>query len=357
MDSTFIMSSPARRTRVPRTVVFSFCLLTSATMLNGCVGRYALAARNIDGLTPSGISWFGPVDASDIGRLEKWRASVGPPVVASGEPRVTPSPDTLTLVSWNTALGAGDVARLVADLRRSAPATPIVLLLQEAYRDGPEVPSLLSRSAVFASRLQGVRADGRRDEVEAIASALGMNAYYVPSMRNGSPLRSDEDRGNAILSTLPLSHLCAFELPFERQRRVAVGASVAGINRTGAPWHLRVVSAHLDNLAGARRLWVGSEFGRVRQTRGLLKQLDDETSLVLGGDFNTWFGFSDEAFREAARAFPGTRVTDRRATFRGLLRLDHLFFRLPDRWTARFRRAEESYGSDHYPLVATIDVN
>jgi endonuclease/exonuclease/phosphatase family metal-dependent hydrolase len=274
-------------------------------------------------------------------------------------PRDTPALSpirTLTLVSWNTALGAGDVQRLVNDLRRDAPSRPIVLLLQEVYRGGPEVPRLLGRGAAFASRLQGLRADGRRDEIEAIASALTMSAYYVPSMRNGSPLLSDEDRGNAILSTLPLSNLTAFELPFERQRRVAVGATIAGMSQAGEPWELRLVSTHLDNMSGASRLWIGSEFGRLRQTRGLIRQLDDQPSVVLGGDFNTWFGFADQAFRETARAFPGTRITDRRATFHGLLRLDHLFFRLPAGWSARFSRAEDNYGSDHHPLIATIDL-
>jgi endonuclease/exonuclease/phosphatase family metal-dependent hydrolase len=173
-------------------------------------------------------------------------------------------------------------------------------------------------------------------------------------MRNGSPLLSDEDRGNAILSTLPLEDLSAFELPFERQRRVAVAATVSGLDSHSLPWNLRIVSAHLDNMAGPKRLWLAAEFGRVRQTRGLLSQFADARPLVLGGDFNTWFGFSDRAFTEAAKAFPQTRVTDRRATFHGLLRLDHLFFRLPDGWKAEFRRADDNYGSDHYPLVARI---
>jgi endonuclease/exonuclease/phosphatase (EEP) superfamily protein YafD len=107
-------------------------------------------------------------------------------------------------------------------------------------------------------------------------------------------------------------------------------------------------------MAGPKRLWLAAEFGRVRQTRGLLSQFGDADPLVLGGDFNTWFGFADQSFREAAKAFPQTRVTDRRATFRGLLRLDHLFFRLPTGWNAEFYRADEDYGSDHYPLIATI---
>ena len=36
-------------------------------------------------------------------------------------------------------------------------------------------------------------------------------------MRNGAA--TDEDRGNAILFTRPLSRLTAVELPMERQRR------------------------------------------------------------------------------------------------------------------------------------------
>lgn len=350
-----MMMSNVWRRRALRSVGVTLCAAAISLPVAGCAGGHALAAPDTAGLGPS-IAWFVPQAAADAQTLERWRASVGPPVFAAATSPSTTSVNRLTLVSWNTALGAGDVERLVADLRRSTPGTPIVLLLQEVYRGGPEVPVLLSRRAAFASRIRGLRADGRRDEVEAIASRLAMSAYYVPSMRNGSPLLSDEDRGNAILSTLPLSDLSAFELPFERQRRVAVGATLRGTRENGNPWELRVVSAHLDNMSGAKRLWLASELGRVRQTRGLVDQLRDQPSVVLGGDFNTWFGFSDRAFRETARAFPATAITDRRATFRGLLRLDHLFFRLPEGWRARFERAAEPYGSDHYPLVATIDL-
>jgi endonuclease/exonuclease/phosphatase family metal-dependent hydrolase len=338
---------------------FALTFLALLPGLSGaaCVGPHAIARQNIDGLAPA-IAWFSPSLPSDSSTLERWRASVGPPVVLArplddGRQRT----NSLLVVSWNTALGAGDIVGLVNDLRRKAAGVPIVLLLQEVYRGGPEVPSRLSGSALFASRLTGLRVDGGRDEIESIASRLELNTYYVPSMRNGSPMFSDEDRGNAILSSLPLSDLAAFELPFERQRRVAVGASIRGISAGGEPWQLRVVSVHLDNMAGPKRLWLAAEFGRVRQTRGLLSQFRNAKSIVLGGDFNTWFGFSDQAFREAAKAFPQTRVNDRRATFHGLLRLDHLFFRLPDGWHADFRRADDNYGSDHYPLIATITLS
>ncbi len=129
------------------------------------------------------------------------------------------------------------------------------------------------------------------------------------------------------------------------------------LSSTGEPWTLRVVSAHLDNTIGVERLLAsGGEVARARQTRGLLSTLDGRAPLVLGGDFNSWFGFSDRAYLEAAKAFPQTVVTDRRPTFRGLLRLDHLFFRLPDGWHAEFHRGSNRFGSDHYPLVAKIHI-
>jgi endonuclease/exonuclease/phosphatase family metal-dependent hydrolase len=204
--------------------------------------------------------------------------------------------------------------------------------------------------------IRSLRADGSRDEIDDVAAALGLHAYYVPSMRNGAPGISDEDRGNAILSTMPLSELAAIELPFERQRRVAVAATVAGTTLDGRPWQLRLVSAHLDNMGGPRRLWfAGAEFGRARQARSLVTALRGTAPLVLGADMNTWFGFRDSAYATAAKAFPQTRVTDRRATFRGMLRLDHLFFRLADGWTAGFRRMDDSFESDHHPLIGTIE--
>lgn len=348
-------SIPPRPT--PRRLLAGLVLAAVLASVNGCAGAHALVPRSTQPETAGLplISWFGPSVLADGASLDRWRASVGPPVVVSREVPAMTS-DALTVVSWNIAIGAGDVGRMVADLRkRIGDGAPLVLLLQEVYRGGPEVPRLLGPGATFASRLRGLRGDGGRDEVETIAESLGMSVYYVPSMRNGAPGASDEDRGNAILSTLPLTELSAIELPFERQRRVAVTATVSGVRGDGTPWRLRMVSAHLDNMVGARRLWIaGGEYGRARQARGLVGLLQDEAPTVLGADLNTWFGFADQVYVETARAFPQTQVTDRRATFRGILRLDHLFYRLPAGWSAGFRRADSSFGSDHYPLVATI---
>lgn len=345
-----MLPTSRRRGRPPR--AFFALLLVVACASTACVGGHALTPS---AFAPSAIAWLGPAVSSDGAALARWRASVGPPVISHHEPRSAPA-DEVTLVSWNTALGAGDVRGMVRALRARSQA-PLVLLLQEVYRSGPEVPHVLDPGASFARRLGAADPTGRRDEIETIAADLGLSVFYVPSMRNGGPQVSDEDRGNAILTDLPLTDLSAIELPFERQRRVAVAATINGV-AGDSPWSLRVVSAHLDNVTtGPKRVWfVGSEYARVRQARGLLGALTGDAPMVLGGDFNTWFGFSDRTYVETARAFPGTTVSDRRPTFRGLLRLDHLFFRLPPGWHAQFSRGDSAHGSDHRPLIATIRV-
>jgi endonuclease/exonuclease/phosphatase family metal-dependent hydrolase len=288
--------------------------------------------------------------------LERWSGAVGPPVMVQSRTATSERTRSIALISWNVAVGAGDVDRLVADVRRTHPDSELVLLLQEVYRQGPSVPNRLFAGAMVPRHLGGAHPHASSD-VESIAARLGLNLYYVPSMRNGLPPFSMEDRGNAILSTLPLDDLAAIELPFERQRRVAVAATISGADPDGAPWRIRFVSAHLDNLAGPRRLWIaGGAFARARQARALVDYVGTNDVAVVGGDFNTWFGFADPAFVETHRAFPDTKITDRRPTFMRVLRLDHLFFRVPDGWNAAFSRAAQSYGSDHWPLIATIRI-
>jgi endonuclease/exonuclease/phosphatase family metal-dependent hydrolase len=322
-----------------------------AMSLQGCTGAHALARRDLAGIT--GVSWFAPAAVRDQSLLAGWASAVGPPVIRPGTATVATG-DTVRVISWNTAIGAGDLMRLIREERKQRPDVPLVLLLQEVYRGGPEVPRA-GPALRFAGRLGQGLAD--RAEIEAIADATGLNLYYVPSMRNGAPWDSDEDRGNAILSTVPLEDLAAIELPFERQRRVAVAATVSLSRPNAAPVRIRVVSVHLDNMVGPGRGWIlGGEFGRLRQARSLVELLKGEEVVIVGGDFNTWFGAAEPAYREIHDALPDCRTTDPRATFLGLLRLDHVFFRIPDDWTAGFQRAAERYGSDHYPLLATVRI-
>jgi endonuclease/exonuclease/phosphatase family metal-dependent hydrolase len=336
-----------------RRFLFLVCILA---LLTGCAGGYSLARLDdLDSTLAGPITWYSPAVPGDRATLARWRASVGPPVVHSASPALASGADEVTVVSWNTALGAGDIATFVRELRAASPDRPLVLLLQEVYRRGDSVPRRLTRGAAFARRLGGAARVRAMTDIDSIAAELGMAAYYVPSMRNGGG-ESDEDRGNAILATVPIANLEAIELPFERQRRVAVAATVEGTTTTGQRWRLRVVSAHLDN-AIARRGWIASEYGRARQARGLVALLQGDLPTVLGGDFNTWFGFSDQVYLETATAFPQTPTDDQRATFLGVLRLDHLFYRLPAGWQARANRAKHRYGSDHAPLIGAVRFN
>lgn len=346
------MRSPScRRQLAPITLLV---LSLSSVAFAGCAGGYQLSKRHMVPLESP--VWYAPASESERATLDRWSSAVGPAVISRrNSTHANQRARALLVVSWNIGMGRGDVPALVAELRAREPDAPIVLLLQEAFRKGPEVPAVVPVSARFAGKLGGDESSTVRPEIETTAERCGLDLYYVPSMRNGAPSRSDEDRGNAILSSLAISDLSAIELPFERQRRVAVAATISGTSSKDEVWRLRLVSTHLDNIVGPKRVWfAAAELARTRQVRGLIDYLKTEDFVILGGDFNTWSGFDERAYRETARAFPDTSVTDRRPTFGGHLRLDHLFFRLGNGWRSEFRRADSSYGSDHFPLIATV---
>jgi endonuclease/exonuclease/phosphatase family metal-dependent hydrolase len=301
------------------------------------------------------VEWLRIPRADERRRSDRWCAAVGPPAVLRGA-STKPAVDRFIVVSWNVHVGGGNIRALVSDLRTGRltggrPADAFVLLLQEVYRSGDGVPGDLPADAQFARAVRAGGAD--RMDVASAARALHLSLFYAPSMRNGSPNVSDEDRGSAILSTLPLDGLTAIELPLEHQRRIVVAASIHGRSREGN-WMLRVVSAHFTNAVG-HHLWLLSESARVRHALALAEALEPDAPTVLGGDFNTWFGYQDGAYKVLARRFPSGRPEDRRPTF-SVMRLDHVFYRLPDGWSATVRRAESRYGSDHYPLIAELTV-
>jgi endonuclease/exonuclease/phosphatase family metal-dependent hydrolase len=351
-------AGPATITRAMRTVIV---LALAASV--GCVGNRAPTSAALEptcaASNGAGVHWARTAPAREIESLNRWCAGVGPPSrVAAGSSQADPT-GPLAIVSWNTHVGGGDLDAFVDALRSSrltggTPVANFVLLLQEAYRaDGP-VPAELPRGARWASAEQRSTRNGKaRDEILAAARRLHLNVVYVPSMRNGPPVTAREDRGNAIVSTLPLTDVTAVELPLERQRRVAIEATVTLRPARGAAVALRLVTVHLTNMV-MHHLWVFSEPGRDRQARALARVLPHDGPLVIGGDFNTWFGVRDAAYRDLARGMRRADVNDPRPTF-GPMRLDHLLFRLPQGWRTTVRRASSRYGSDHYPLVAIVD--
>ena len=171
-------------------------------------------------------------------------------------------------------------------------------------------------------------------------------------MRNGAELR--EDRGNAIISTEPLLDPFALELPLARQRRVALGAAVR-VQTSDGPKRLELMDAHLEPVSSAKTLWVFKN-PRAGQVRAILDPLDtpryasDEVvGIVLGGDFNTVQSGADEDAYHLARAWATGLVREDARNTHLMGRLDFLFFRMADGWTASTRRLDERFGSDHYP--------
>lgn len=306
-------------------------------------------------LTETAVHWLRLSATRERPSLDRWCAGVGPSIAlqpAAASEALTPP---FAVVSWNTHVGAGDLDVFIADLRAGRltgrPVNDFVLLLQETYRSGEDVPT--AAAAQWASAIFGTGPRTSRVEAIRLAERLGLAAIYIPSMRNGPPGVTAEDRGNAIISTARLRDTAAIELPLERQRRVAIASTVDVRSANAAPTSIRVVSTHFTNMV-MHHAWILSESGRLRQARALGQALPAETPMILGGDLNSWFGYRDAAYRELAQKLSPAAREDRRATF-GPMRLDHLLFRLPHGWRAEVRRADRKYGSDHYPLIALIE--
>src|SRR6476646_866843 len=91
------------------------------------------------------VHWLRVSPERERRSIDRWCAGVGPPARISGGQRSENLTGSLVVVSWNTHVGAGDIDQLVADLRSGrlggAPPAPFVILMQEAYRAGADVPS------------------------------------------------------------------------------------------------------------------------------------------------------------------------------------------------------------------------
>jgi len=305
-----------------------------------------------DGCRSTSIQWFGPGDTRNRASLDRWCAGVGAPFISSVATAEAAALDEIVFVSWNVHVGNGDVDRFVADLRSGRLTDGrvprhVVLLLQEATRANNVPP--LDSSAEGAHRISA-RAVAS-SAIEALSTRLEMSAVYVPSMRNGD--NDDDppaDRGNAILSTLALGNPSAVELPFERQRRVALFAELELSN--GQTMSVGVV--HLDALGSARRLWLFDAPSLRRSQAEALRTVLPEGPLVLGADLNTWLGPDEEAARTLREVSdnataPDHPRADRRST------LDYLFFRTGQALVGHVQTVPDKYGSDHRPIVGWLE--
>lgn len=301
--------------------------------------------------------------------LAHWHGNIGEPVALDLSVPAAVTSSTIDVISWNVAIGLGHIEDVVNRLRageldgETRPLDrPLVLLLQEVYRSDASVPAQLN------SRFHGgkVPREPRRDIVET-AHALGFCLRYAPSMRNG---RHRSDRGNAILSSVPIQSARYFTLPHVRQRRVVVAAELAG--QPG----LTFATAHLDTRGrlqgGAAGTASGYGAGRHAQASALAARLARQwpasQRVILGADLNTYLGTREPLLRALERAgfhrcphHPLRSHTFHAPPVR--LLLDHLLVRgtgLIDAVAVRRLDADARdrtryiFGSDHHPLLARI---
>ncbi len=342
------------------------------------------------------LTWFYPSDADDHRALERWCVVVGPPVVDSvpaGSFGALAAGDSLAVAVWNTDAGAGHLMAFLRDelgltcqdaaSRLRAGSAHFVLLLQEALRRSLDVPEARPQ----ASTPPPVKEDphpGLRLDVVEVGERCGLALAYVAGARNGHALRDGkrEDKGEAILSTLPLSDIVAIELPYEASRRVAVAATVH--NRRGDS--LRVASAHLISMTAPWRILRTGNSSRQRQALAVVAALrlvelqragadsgalgvcyprcgagesaEYLISTIVAGDLNTW-STRETALRHLFEHLPDSPPALSVPT-RGPFPTDHLLFRRNARWdatpdeilTATYRRIDDPYYSDHHPIIA-----
>jgi endonuclease/exonuclease/phosphatase family metal-dependent hydrolase len=300
----------------------------------------------------SGVTWLRWEDEQQT--LDRWCQSVGPPVFGSAQER-TGDISRLLVLSWNVHVGGADTDELIARMleRSSEEGTGLVILLQEAFRAGADVPESYPAELRVPSSIRPRRPT---PDILGIAERFGLWVAYVPSMRNGpaTSLEEREDRGNAVLSTEPLSDIRAIELPFGKQRRVAVAATVTP-RATLAP--IRVIATHFD-----------TNGDRVAQAKGLSERIVSlgNEPVIVGGDLNARRGFRDPTVAAVSRQTSlescGTHRTNRWPLrldvplFFVVGRLDFMFSTLASDVTRRCETLPHAYESDHLPLLLDISL-
>ena len=260
------------------------------------------------------VPWYQPEAAANAATLDAWCATTGPPVVALHPDHLVaadaaPEPfDELVVVSWNVHVGGADLPAMIASLRTGAltggrPVTRFVLLLQEAYRAGPEVPRSGPPGMGYPRAMRPARPRRRSTSsgrpggpgcrcstCRRCATAPRRRPTRIAATPSCPPNRSPTSRPSSCRSNAS----GAWPSSARSQIRGAVGEA----------WPLRLASVHLENTASARRLRVLAPEPRRRQAAGLLAVLPPTLPLLVGGDFNTWFGYLDRTYKTMAAAVP-----------------------------------------------------
>ena len=336
-----------------------------------CPGTAAVAPGESDAGAPT-LRWFRSEEARDQSLGSAWCETVGEPVVElavdAGLPP-WPQEAPLAVVGWNIAIGGGDVLRFLDEhlhlkCLESGPEAgegfgPFVLLLQEVYRRSDDLP-FVEDSELIPWVIQPDEESGEDLDIEELARRCGLSLVYVPSARNGPDTgeRPGEDKGNAILASVPLSEPVAIDLPHEGGRKTAVAATV----RSPEGRSVRVVTLHLDVASTLVRTLLTGNQTRVRQGSGVISALEildrsapADAATVVAGDFNTWAG-KESILQHMRVAFPDSPPWDGQPT-RGPFTTDHIFLRRagPEAVEVeRYDRIEDAFHSDHQARILLL---
>ena len=294
-----------------------------------------------------GVTWMRWNDNRPA--LDLWCKSVGPAIFE----RHIPKPGVVTgwrILSWNINVGAGHLEDVLPGLLKDAAdqRMGVIVLLQEAFRGGEAVPATYPPTLKVP---KAIRPRRPTPDILAIAKQFDLSVAYVPSMRNGpatSPTER-EDRGNAILTTEFLLDVKAIELPFGKQRRVAVSAAVGSGSQA-----VRVTTTHFD-----------TNDHRVTQALALGERITflNDLPLFLGADVNARHGLHDGAVlalgSRLSLASCGIGRTNRWPlrldTLYPIGRLDHVFTgTMLNDIVRTCETLSDAHGSDHLPLLMTL---
>jgi hypothetical protein len=124
--------------------------------------------------------------------LDRWCESVGPPVFTSGREKAT-GISRLLILSWNVHVGGADVEELLAKaLDLSGGETGLVVLMQEAFRAGVDVPELLPHDRVEgrSDSAKCYELDGFCNPNGIRCTAAGQSSKDVPKESQSAHLAS-----------------------------------------------------------------------------------------------------------------------------------------------------------------------
>ena len=236
---------------------------------------------------PSGpvpVRFHRPSAAAPAGMLDAWCSAVGPAIVdLTGEDGGVGS--DIVVVSWNVHGDAGDIGALVASLRDGT----LLGSRGDAYRPaaaGGGSPRQrdsgnASRGSADCQAAGSKRGEpvGRSRDSTCARTESGVCAVDAERPRSGrSRKRHTLDASVRAVD--------AFELPFGRQRRVAVAATIRGAPPGGG----RCAWFRFISIPGmARQRGAGTVAPAPGQGAGRLAGRGHHPT-VIGGDLNTWWG-------------------------------------------------------------------